>query len=87
MLADPLRQLGVAAGSSRSVPAEPATSRKQHSFVPTSSTARSHESRWDYFSEPPRGQDTRPFVSRVSAHTATELVTVGPVSAAAGLTP
>jgi len=31
--------------------------------------------------------DTGPFVSRFSAHTATELVTVGPVSAAAGFTP
>jgi hypothetical protein len=31
--------------------------------------------------------DTGPFVSRFSAHTASELVTNGPVSAAAGFTP
>ena len=31
--------------------------------------------------------DTGPTVSRFSAHTATELVTVGPVSAVAGITP
>ncbi|MGV9772454.1 hypothetical protein [Streptosporangium sp. NPDC003464] len=33
------------------------------------------------------GADTGPLVSRFSAYTATELVTVGPVSAAAGFTP